>query len=56
MELGDSDEAISLYKKAARVKANEFSSPIYLLKAGITALNLKTPQPEKALQYFVEVI
>lgn len=34
MELGDSEKAVSLYIDAANVRPNEFTSPIYLLKAG----------------------
>jgi tetratricopeptide (TPR) repeat protein len=34
MELGETDKAISLYLEAAHVNPNNFTSPIYLLKAG----------------------
>lgn len=37
MELGDTENAIRYYKKAAENKANELSSPIYLMKAGLAA-------------------
>lgn len=36
MELGDLNKAVSYYDKAANRKSNEFSSPIYLMKAGRT--------------------
>ena len=36
-QLGDYEDAISAYKKAANAYVNEFSTPIYLKKAGITA-------------------
>jgi len=35
MELNDLDKAISYYKKAAAHNANELTTPIYLLKAGL---------------------
>jgi len=34
MELGESDEALSFYLKAASHDENEFTTPIYLMKAG----------------------
>ncbi|PIP54206.1 MAG: hypothetical protein COX07_06590 [Bacteroidetes bacterium CG23_combo_of_CG06-09_8_20_14_all_32_9] len=34
MELGKTEEALSYYKKAADEKPNEFTSPIYMMKAG----------------------
>lgn len=34
MELGKTDEAISMYLKAAKVGDNKFTTPIYLMKAG----------------------
>lgn len=36
-QLGDYEDAISSYKKAAKAYVNEFSTPIYLKKAGITS-------------------
>lgn len=36
-QLGQYDDAISAYKKAANVYINDFSTPIYLKKAGMTA-------------------
>ncbi len=35
MELGDQSKAASFYSKAAKANANEFTSPIYLMKAGM---------------------
>lgn len=35
MELGDVDNAISYYEKAAKHNANELTTPMYLFKAGI---------------------
>ena len=37
MELDDPDEAMTYYVKAARKNKNEFSSPIYLMKAAKVA-------------------
>ena len=34
-QLGDTGKAISFYKKAAERKRNDFTSPLYLLRAGI---------------------
>ena len=34
-QLGDPGKAISFYKKAASNKSNDFTSPLYLLRAGI---------------------
>lgn len=35
LELGEIDDAISYYKKAAKNQANDLTSPMYLFKAGI---------------------
>jgi tetratricopeptide (TPR) repeat protein len=35
LELGEVDDAISYYKKAAKNQANDLTSPMYLFKAGI---------------------
>lgn len=35
MELGDKSKAASFYSKAAKANDNEFTSPIYLMKAGM---------------------
>lgn len=35
MELGKTDEAIEFYLKAAKQKTNKFTSPIFLMKAGL---------------------
>ncbi len=34
-QLGDTNKAINFYKKAAEHKSNDFTSPLYLLRAGI---------------------
>lgn len=45
LELGKTDEAIDLYKKAANDFSNEFTSPMLLMKAA-TAYELKTNYAE----------
>ena len=35
MELGKTEEAITFYLKAAKVQENKFTTPIYLMKAGL---------------------
>jgi tetratricopeptide (TPR) repeat protein len=50
MELNDAEEAISYYEKAARENANNFTSPIFLMKLG-NALELKGNYKEAADVY-----
>ena len=38
-QLGNTDKAISFYKKAADRKSNDFTTPLYLLRAGILLEN-----------------
>ena len=38
-QLGDADKAINFYKKAADSKSNDFTTPLYLLRAGILLEN-----------------
>ncbi len=40
-EIDQPEEALEYYEKAADFKSNEFTSPIYLMKAGRTAMDLK---------------
>lgn len=53
MELGDLEKAASYYKKAANNKNNEFTAPLYLMKAGKTyeLLNDK----ESALDIYTKI-
>ncbi|NNC70348.1 MAG: tetratricopeptide repeat protein [Flavobacteriaceae bacterium] len=39
-EINQPEEALEYYEKAADFKSNEFTSPIYLMKAGRTAMDL----------------
>lgn len=52
-EINQPEEALEYYEKAANFKSNEFTSPLYLLKAGNTALDLK--QYEKAEKLFTKI-
>jgi tetratricopeptide (TPR) repeat protein len=53
VELGQEDKALSYYEAAASMSDNEFTSPRFLLKAGITALNLG--KTGKALTHFTKI-
>lgn len=55
VQLNQMDVALEYYEKAFNHSENEATTPIYLLKAGITALNMETPQAAKALQYFKRI-
>jgi tetratricopeptide (TPR) repeat protein len=46
-------EALEYYKKASEMNKNDFTTPLYLLKAGKTALALG--QKEDAAKYFTEI-
>ena len=50
MELNDMDEAISYYEKASKENANNFTSPIFLMKLGI-ALEMKGNYDDAAEVY-----
>ena len=53
MELEDVDEALSYYEKAANSSDNNFSSPVYLQKAGFAAE--KAGKFDKAIDYYTQV-
>ncbi|AXT60460.1 hypothetical protein D1816_08885 [Aquimarina sp. AD10] len=42
-QLGQVEEALGYYEKAAKAKTNDYTTPKFLLKAAITALSLKKP-------------
>ncbi len=52
-ELEDYAEAASLYKKAASMSPNEFTSPMYLLKAGLCLEEIKNF--EEATKCYTEI-
>jgi tetratricopeptide (TPR) repeat protein len=54
VQLGQNDEALKYYEEAAGMVANEFITPRFLLKAGLTAMNLG--QASKAAQHFQGII
>lgn len=53
MQLGQPGDALSYYEKAISQGTNEFTTPRFLHKAGVTALELK--QFDKALKYFEQI-
>ena len=53
MQLGQPAEALTYYDKAIAHSTNEFTTPKYLYKAGIAALEIG--RNEKALEYFEEI-
>lgn len=53
MELGQAGEALGFYEKAFAHDANDFTTPLYLHKAGVAAL--ESGQNEKALGYFERI-
>ncbi|MBT8270779.1 MAG: tetratricopeptide repeat protein [Flavobacteriaceae bacterium] len=53
IQLNQPEDALDYYKEAAEMKTNNFSTPIYLHKAGTTALNLD--RPAEALKYFQRI-
>ena len=52
-QLGQPQEALSYYEQAINHSENNYTTPKYLYKAGITALELG--QKEKALQFFQRI-
>jgi len=54
VQLGQEDKALGYYESAASMSANDFTAPRFLLKAGITALNLQ--KPNKAIKHFTQII
>lgn len=53
MQLGQPADALGYYEKAIAHNTNEYTTPKFLYKAGVTALELK--QNDKALQYFQRI-
>lgn len=53
MQLGQATDAISYYEKAINHNENDYTTPRFLYKAGVTALELG--DSNKALQYFERV-
>jgi tetratricopeptide (TPR) repeat protein len=55
IQLEQPEQALKYYEQAFNHSDNSATAPTYLLKAGITALSLETPQASKALEYFKRI-
>ncbi len=53
VQLNQLEDALGYYDKAATMRANEFTTPMYLFKAGTIALELG--KSDKALEYFNKI-
>ncbi len=53
MQLNQPADALGYYEQAIANEANEYTTPMYLYKAGLAALELK--ENDKALQYFQRI-
>lgn len=53
MQLGQPDDALGYYEKAITHSNNDFTTPKFLYKAGVTAIELN--QHDKALRYFERI-
>ncbi len=53
VQLNQSEEALKYYEEAASMRENEFTTPRFLLKAGITAMNLG--KTDNALKHFKKI-
>lgn len=52
-QLNQNEEALKYYEEAAKMRSNEFTTPRFLLKAGIVAIALN--QNDKALKHFKQI-
>jgi len=53
MELGDAEKALAFYEKASKKSDNEFTTPVYLMKAGLASE--KAGSFDKAVTYYSEI-
>jgi tetratricopeptide (TPR) repeat protein len=53
MQLGQAGDALGYYQRAVAEDTNDFTTPLYLQKAGVTALELGETQ--KALEFFSRI-
>ncbi|GAA4958830.1 tetratricopeptide repeat protein [Algibacter aquimarinus] len=53
VQLNQSEDALDYYEQAANMRDNEYTTPMYLYKAGAIALDLG--QADKALKYFERI-
>lgn len=52
-QLGQNEDALKYYEEAANMRENDFTTPRFLLKAGIAAMSLN--QNDKALAHFKKI-
>jgi tetratricopeptide (TPR) repeat protein len=52
-DINQPEDALEYYEKAANKKSNEFTTPLFLYKAGHTAMSLK--EYDKAAQLFTQI-
>jgi len=52
-DINQPKDALEYYERAANKKDNEFTTPLYLFKAGETAMNLK--EFKKAESFFTQI-
>ncbi|MBB6680981.1 tetratricopeptide repeat protein [Aequorivita sp. 609] len=52
-QLNQNEDALKYYEEAAKMRSNEFTTPRFLLKAGIVAIALN--QNDKALKHFKKI-
>lgn len=53
VQLGQNEDALKYYEEAANMRTNEFTTPRFLLKAGIAAMSLNNN--DKALTHFKKI-
>ncbi|MGO3182178.1 MAG: tetratricopeptide repeat protein [Aequorivita sp.] len=53
VQLGQNEDALKYYEEAANMRTNDFTTPRFLLKAGIAAMSLKNN--DKALSHFKKI-
>ncbi|QAA81351.1 tetratricopeptide repeat protein [Aequorivita sp. H23M31] len=52
-QLNQNEDALKYYEEAAKMRTNDFTTPRFLLKAGIAAMSLN--QSDKALKHFKKI-
>lgn len=52
-DINQLDDALDYYKKAANLRDNNFTTPLFLFKAGITAMELK--KYSQAEKFFTQI-
>lgn len=53
VQLNQNDEALKYYEEAAKMRSNDVTTPRFLLKAGVTAMNLG--KTDVALEHFAKI-